>query len=334
MYNSEINFSLWCDFIERSFLENDFQKIIENGVVNGATSNPAIFKQAILESKVYKDEIKKLSSLSAKEIYEDIACEDIRRAAALLDGLYQKGDDGYISIEIDPRLCDDVKGSIEEGKRLYEKIGKKNVMIKVPATKAGYEITEELIADGINVNITLIFAPKQAKLSLEAIRKAHQRLKKEVEFPQVVLSVFVSRFDRKLDALLSEKNIKTSLTGIYNASKIYNMVKSQNIINTRTLFASTGVKGGGLEPDYYIKELLCPNAVNTAPLKTIEAFLNEDDISSKSTMSNALIDEYFKTLENQGIDMEKVYDELMSEGLEAFKIAFNEILEGIDRQKI
>ena len=330
MFLEDIKFSLWCDFIERSFLQNDFKKLIDNGVVNGATSNPAIFKEAILNSSIYKAEIKKFDNLSAKEIYEELACEDIRLAAGILEPLYEKGDDGFISIEIDPRLCDDAKESIEEGKRLYEKIGKKNVMIKVPATEAGYEVIEELVSKGINVNVTLVFSPLQAKLSLQAVKRGQQKIVAGKDLPQIVISVFVSRFDRKLDGKLLEKNIKTSLTGIFNATKIYNMIESQHIINTRTLFASTGVKGDNLQSDYYIKELLYPNSINTAPLKTIDAFLQNKDFISKDPLSNSVIDEYFKVLENQGIDMQKVYSELMQEGVLAFKKAFDEILSTLD----
>ena len=331
MFLEDIKFSLWCDFVERSFLQNEFKKLIDNSVVNGATSNPAIFKEAILNSPIYKNEIKKLSSKSAKEIYEELACEDIKLAADILEPLYEKDDDGFISIEIDPRLCDDAKGSIEEGKRLYEKIGKKNVMIKVPATNAGYEVIEELVGEGINVNVTLVFSPLQTKLSLQAIKRGQQKMGVGKDLPQVVISVFVSRFDRKLDSKLSEKNIKTSLTGIFNASKIYNMIENQHIINTRTLFASTGVKGGDLPSDYYIKELLYPNSINTAPLKTIDALLKNRDFLPKEPLSNDIIDEYFKVLENQGIDMDKVYEELMKEGIEAFKVAFSDILETLKK---
>lgn len=329
MFVEDIKFSLWCDFVERSFLQNEFKELIGNGVVNGATSNPAIFKEAILNSPIYKAEVKKLGNLSAKEIYEELACEDIKAAADILEPLYEKNDDGFISIEIDPRLCDDAKESIEEGKRLFEKIGKKNVMIKVPATEAGYEVIEELVSEGINVNITLVFSPLQAKLSLQAIKRAHQKIKAGKDFPQVVISVFVSRFDRKLDSRLIEKNIKPSLTGIYNATKIYNIIEEQHIINVRTLFASTGVKGDGLDSDYYVKELLYPNSINTAPLKTIEAFLKEKEFLPKKPLSNDIIDEYFNVLKYQKIDVEKVYDELLRDGLRAFKVAFDEILDAL-----
>ncbi len=325
----DINFSLWCDFIERDFLKSGFKELVENGVVNGATSNPAIFKAAITSSPAYKEDIKRLSDKTPKEIYEELACKDIKDAATILEPLYKKGDDGFISIEIDPTLCDDAKASIEEGKRLYKKIGKDNVMIKVPATEAGYEAIEELLKDGINVNITLIFSPLQTKKSLDAIKRAWQQMDTLKNFPQVVISVFVSRFDRKLDETLLNKNIKPSLTGIYNATKIYNMIESAKLINVRTLFASTGVKGDNLPKDYYIKELLYPNAINTAPLKTIESFLNSNTKEVKDPISNKEIDDYFNVLEQQGIDLDKVYNDLMNEGVNAFKEAFKEMLGSI-----
>ena len=325
----DINFSLWCDFIERDFLKGGFKELVENGTVNGATSNPAIFKAAIINSPSYKEDIKELSNKTPKEIYEELACKDIKDAATILEPLYKKGDDGFISIEIDPTLCDDAKASIEEGKRLYKKIGKENVMIKVPATEAGYEVIEELLKEGINVNVTLIFSPLQTKKSLDAINRAWQKIGKDKNFPQVVISVFVSRFDRKLDEILLSRNIKPALTGIFNATKIYNIIESAKIINVRTLFASTGVKSDNLPKDYYIKELLYPNAINTAPLQTIDAFLKLKEIRPKDPLSNDEIDNYFKVLNNQGIFIEDVYEELMSEGIEAFKIAFQEILKNL-----
>lgn len=327
MFLDDDRFSLWCDFIERGFLQHDFKKLVDKKIVNGATSNPAIFKTSILTSNSYKGDIKKLKGKTPKEIYEELACEDIKEAAKILMPLFKKNDDGFISIEIDPRLCDDAKGSIEEGKRLFEKINSKNVMIKVPATEAGYEVIEELLSSGINVNVTLVFSPTQAKLSLQAIQRGQQKIAKFINFPQTVISVFVSRFDRKLDELLMQKNIKTSLTGIFNASKIYNMIESFNLINVRTLFASTGVKGDNLPKDYYVKELLYRNCINTAPLKTIDEFVKNKNFTPKEILPDNTINEYFQVLKEQNIDMDKIYDELISDGLEAFKIAFDEILQ-------
>ena len=327
MCNEEINFSLWCDFVERSFLENEFEELIKNNVVNAATSNPAIFKAAFLGSAAYQKDKERLAQKSAKEVYEALAIQDISLAAQKLENLYRQGKDGFISIEVDPFLCDDAKGTIEEGRRLYSLIGKENVMIKVPATDAGYAAMEELMSEGINVNATLIFSPKQAQNVVEAFQRATIRFKDNYEgkkIPQGVVSVFVSRFDSKLDKLLQELNLPESKVGIYNAIKIYDLIESYNLTNVRTLFASTGVKRVDLEADYYIKELLFKNSINTAPLATIKAFIQSKEMEEKTLTKEH--EEFFVLLEKNDIQMEKVYNELMNEGLDAFKEAFKEIL--------
>ena len=161
------NFSLWCDFIENSFLDNEFLDLLSCGI-NGATSNPAIFKNAILTSPIYKDKILKLRSKKAKEIYEELAIIDIQKAADKLSPLFYQGNDGYISFEIDPRLHDNTTLSLGEAKRLYTSIAKDNVMIKIPATKASYEVMYELMKNGISVNATLIFSLEQSQKCFEA----------------------------------------------------------------------------------------------------------------------------------------------------------------------
>jgi transaldolase len=330
----EANFSLWCDFIERDFLENDFSKLLENPLINGATSNPAIFKDAFLKSPAYKSDIEQLSGKSAKEIYEALAVKDIKKAANILYPLYKKDDDGFISIEIDPLLCDDFEGSLKEAKRLNAAIDEPNVMIKVPATNAGFKVMRELMSLGINVNATLIFSPTQAQNCLDAFAAGLEEFKKidlDKPNPKAVISVFVSRFDRKLNEKLLNKKIDLNLVGVINASMIYNLIEAREIKEVRTLFASTGVKGDDLKADYYIKELLFKNSVNTAPLSTIEAFLKNDDIDIIKPMSDSEIDNFFTSLKEADIDMKSIYDELMSEGLEAFKEAFKEILKELEK---
>ncbi len=319
----DINFSLWCDFIERDFLKGEFSELIEKSVFNGATSNPAIFKSAFLNSSSYDEDKKRLKGRSAKEIYEALAVEDIKLAAKRLLPLYERGYDGFISIEVDPLLCDDAKGTIEEGRRLYSEIGYPNVMIKVPATDAGYEAMETLMSEGININATLIFSPNQAKKCLDAFERASRKI--DMNLPKGVISVFVSRFDSKLDDKLEKLGIKVAKVGIYNATKIYNLIESRGLKNVRTLFASTGVKRDDLEPDYYIRELLYENSVNTAPLKTILEFIKKDRANLKT--SDIEYEDFFKNLEDNGIDLNRVYEELLDEGIEAFKKAFREILD-------
>ena len=327
MYVEDLKFSLWCDFVERSFLDGEFVELLEKKIVNGATSNPAIFKSAILTSRAYKDDIKALAGKSAKEKYEVLATKDIKKAAKRLLPLYEKGDDGFISIEVDPFLCDDTQGTIKEGKRLFEQIGMPNVMIKVPATPAGYEAMSALMSMGVNVNATLIFSVGQTQKCLEAFSRG-KNLFKGQKLPNAVISVFVSRFDRKLDKELEKLDLPTAKVGIYNAIKVYELIEGYGLDNVRTLFASTGVKGDDLEADYYIRGLLLRNSINTAPLNTIKYFINSNKNVGKAKVNDD-INNFFSKLEDKGIKMDKVCDDLIEENLQSFKDAFKEILNAL-----
>jgi transaldolase len=326
MYIEELKFSLWADFIERDYLDNEFKDLIKDGLINGATSNPAIFKNAILNSPAYKTQLSTLAGLSAKEKYEALAMFDIKKAADILRPLFDKGDDGYVSIEVDPTLCDDSLASIEEGKRLFNAMDKPNIMIKVPATNAGYIAMKELTSLGIPVNATLIFKKDQALKCATAFKEGNEIFGEKVD---TVISVFVSRIDRTLDELLQKKKIETALSGIYNSANIYAAVESMNVRGCRTLFASTGVKGDSLVPHYYIENLLAYNSVNTAPVETILAFKKDGKKESKLPISPELINTHFRTLDEIGIDFEAVLDKQISDGLEAFKEAFTDILESL-----
>ena len=330
MVNRDINFSLWLDFIERDYLKNEFGKLLEQGIVNGATSNPAIFANAITTSPAYKEQLDSLEGKSAKEKYEALAIEDIKTAAQMLRPLYDDGNDGYISIEVDPFLCNDTQGTIEEGKRLFKAIGEPNVMVKVPATQAGYEAMTALMEDGISVNATLVFSPKQATQCFKAMTKGISQCEQfgscRVE---AVISVFVSRFDRALDVELEASGIDPYKTGIYNAAKIYNMIEGNKVPNIRALFASTGVKGDALEANYYIKGLMAAHSVNTAPLATIEAHLETNETAEVLPIENAVLNGYFMNLEDNGFNMDDIYKQLLDEGLVAFEESFANMLEQI-----
>ncbi|MCT7581896.1 transaldolase [Aliarcobacter butzleri] len=320
----EINYSLWCDFIERDFLENRFKEIIKNGIIQGATSNPAIFESSITTSVAYKQQLDMLQANNEKTIYEELALTDIKRAAFLLDDLHKKdADDGFISIEVDPLLCDDAAGTIEEGIRLYSSINAENVMIKIPATDAGYIAMRELTSRGINVNATLIFSPQQAIKCAQALDEGIKDSNKDIK---AVISVFVSRFDRLMDNDLSNKGLQKSKLGIINATKCYYEVTKFENSNIRTLFASTGVKGNELNPSYYIDNLIYPNSVNTAPLATIEDWLTDGKKEQTAIMSEVDCDKYFELLKDKGIKMEEVYEKLLVDGLESFKNSFKDLL--------
>lgn len=320
----DINFSLWCDFIERDFLENRFQEIIADSTIHGATSNPSIFASSITSSVAYKQQLDMLQANSEKTIYEELALTDIKRAAELLAKQNRKNsDDGFISIEVDPLLCDDASLTIEEGLRLYQTINADNVMIKIPATPAGYIAMRELTSRGIHVNATLIFSVEQA---INCAKALDEGIKDSNKDTKAVISIFVSRFDRLLDSQMTIKGLPTAKLGIVNATKCYHEIEKFKNQNIRTLFASTGVKGNELNPSYYVDNLIFPNSVNTAPLATIEAWLKEGKKEQSTILSEDECNSYFDDLSKNGIDIEKANAELLSEGIESFKVSFKDLL--------
>jgi transaldolase len=330
MVNRTLGYSLWLDFVERTFLQEGFPKLIKEGIINGATSNPAIFASAIHTSPAYKEQLHTLEGLSAKEKYEALAIEDIRTAAQALRANYDEGDDGYISLEVDPFLSNDTEGTIAEGQRLFKTIGEPNVMIKVPATEAGYEAMRVLLSMGVSVNATLIFSPKQAQKCIDAMKQGLTTFENSGGGRcNAVISIFVSRFDRLLDTQLQEKGLALAKTGIYNAAKIYNLIEEANVPSVRTLFASTGVKGDDLPPAYYMQGLYGAHAINTAPLTTIQAFQNDTPPKETLPINATLIETHFEKLAQSGIHMDEVYQKLLHDGLVAFEDAFSAMLEGL-----
>jgi transaldolase len=326
MYLEDLKFSLWADFIEREYLDNEFRDLVKDKIVNGATSNPAIFKNAILTSNAYKDQLSGLASLTPKEKYEAVAIYDIQKAADILNPLYEIGDDGYVSIEVDPFLCDDAEATIAEGERLYKEIDRKNVMIKVPATQAGYEAMRVLSSKGIPVNATLIFKKDQALRCAEAFREGARAYGAKVD---TVISVFVSRIDRALDAILTKNGIDAALSGIYNSADIYAEIQKMNVEGCRVLFASTGVKDDSLAAHYYIEKLLAYNSVNTAPVDTIKAFHANGEKKAALPIDSKIIAEHFKKIKSLDIDLQSVLDKQIDDGLKSFKDAFRDILESL-----
>ncbi len=324
----DINFSIWCDFIQRDFLENRFIDLVENKTIYGATSNPAIFQQSITSTDSYNQQITMLKANHPKRIYEELAITDIKRASDILMPLYNiDNNDGFISLEVDPNLCDDTMGTIEEGARLHSLIGNDNVMIKVPATPNGYLAMRELTSMGISVNATLVFSPTQALECAKAIDEGIS--KSTVSSVKGVISVFVSRFDRLCNTKFRALDIPTYKLGILNATECYYQIKSIQNSDIRTLFASTGVKGDEVAPTYYIDNLIFDDTINTAPLKTIDDYLDQGSTKPSNIVSKAEIQEFFELLKNKGVKIDKIYKELLDDGLKAFKNSFKELLNKI-----
>ncbi len=308
--------SIWVDYLDREFLDTEFKDLVESGLVNGLTSNPAIFANA-LKKDVYKEDLERLKGKSPKEKYEEIAVKDIQKACDILKPKYDEGDDGYASIEVDPRLINDAKGTVDEALRLVDKIQRDNLMIKIPANEAGYKAMEELAKRGININATLVFSPNQAMQAHEAISKG-----KGIDG---VISVFVSRFDRKLNPLLAMHNLAKDRIGFFNAIKIYNQIEQKGNRNIRTLFASTGVKQSYLPKDYYVQNLYLPHSVLTLPLDVIEE-IKDKELEESFHFQTKHIDAFFSFLTPAGINMQKIYQELFDEGVKAFEEAFEGML--------
>ncbi len=332
MVDDRSRFSLWVDFIERDFIKTGLVDLVNRRVIDGATSNPSIFANAILNSPAYKEQLESLKGLEPKEKYEALAIKDIQDAADVLKVFYDEALEGYVSIEVDPYLSNDTQGTIDEGVRLFKAINRENVMIKVPATNAGYEAMRELMSQGINVNATLIFSPEQAIKTIEAMRAGIGAFEQSgggrVEG---VISVFVSRFDRLLDKKLEGTNIPKAKCGIYNAAKIYNIIAKYNEPAVKILFASTGVKEGqDLPKDYYITNLCAKNSINTAPIETIEAYeANPNKGKLALPIEDSEIENYFNSLKEIGIDINEVYKTLMEDGLKAFEEAFSKMLDSL-----
>jgi transaldolase len=329
MTDKVADFSLWLDFVERDFLAERFGNLLEDGIVNGATSNPAIFSAAISSSPAYKEQLDCLAESCPKEKYEVLAIADIRQAARALLPLYRAGNDGLISLEVDPFLSHDTEGTIAEARRLHEAIGEPNVMIKIPATQAGYAAMRQLAGEGKHINATLVFSPAQARECAEALKAGIESAQAQGKKIEAVISVFVSRFDRLLDPVLVSKEIPPAHTGIYNAAAIYSMIEAYDLPNLRTLFASTGVKGEALAAEYYIRELLAPHSINTAPLATIQAYMLNPATQPKLPIDRATIDGHMARLTAEGIHMDAIYDQLIDEGLQAFRQAFEGMLKAI-----
>jgi len=313
--------SIWVDYLERDFLNKEFKELVESGLVNGITSNPAIFANAITKSDAYKEDIEKLKGKSPEEIYEELAVKDIQTACDVLEEKYDEGDDGFASIEVNPKLANDYKGTIDEALRLVDKIERDNLMIKIPATEAGYKAMSDLAKRGININATLVFSPNQAMQCAEAL----SNLPRSAEG---VISVFVSRFDRMLNNDLAKVNLSKDRVGFFNAIKIYNQINEKRLANVRVLFASTGVKQDYLEKDYYVKQLNLPNSVLTLPLDVIE-YIKDKELESAFEFQTKHIDAFFSFLTPANISMQQTYETLMNEGLKAFEDSFESMLKGL-----
>ncbi len=350
--------SLWFDNIQRKLLTSgQFQKMIESGDIRGITSNPTIFQQAISKSNDYDQDIQTMSwaGMDAESIFYNLAIQDIQNAAALFEPLYTSSNklDGYVSLEVSPTLAHDTQATIDETKRLWERVNRPNLMVKIPATREGIPAIRKVISEGINVNVTLIFSQERYAEVINAyLCGLEDRLQsgQSLEGIASVASFFVSRLDsnidRKLAALGTEKSKSMSgKAAVANAALAYSLfekefysprfeiLKRNGAQFQRPLWASTSTKN----PDYpdllYVDTLIAPHTVNTVPPKTLTAILDHGNPSVNIAEQQKLVPDVMNTLADLGISMSQATQELEEEGVASFLKAYTDLLHEIDKRK-
>ena len=358
--------SIWYDNIRRALLvSGDLQKKIDEDDLRGVTSNPTIFEKAITGSTDYDDQLRSLvsSGLSVKDIYEALVTDDIARAADILKPVYDKtgGIDGYISLEVSPRLAYDTQGTIEEAERLFNRLGRKNVMIKIPAAQEGLPAIEEAIYRGININVTMIFSIENYERVAEAFIKGLERRAgegKPVDHIASVASFFVSRVDTAIDTDLEYKarhapspEEKARLEGMLGRAAIANAklayqkfkkifhgarfadLKGRGAQVQRCLWASTGTKNPKYSDVLYVDNLIGPETVNTVPPATYTAIRDHGQVALTLERGLEECQALFDQLRAEGIDIRDVTEKLQKDGLASFVTSFDTLAESIESKR-
>lgn len=352
--------SLWLDYIDRPMLHNgELARRITDDVLTGQTSNPAIFEKALAQGTAYDAQIAATTGVaSAWALFEELASTDVRNACDLFRDVYDrtKGVDGYVSLEVSPNVANDAEGTIREARHLWKLVDRPNVMIKVPGTEAGCAALRQLIADGINVNVTLLFAVEaharviEAYLAgLEARATAGQPLDRVAS----VASFFVSRVDTEIDKRLDAMVAAGALTAdaaaalkgkaaVANAKLAYRLfterfsgprwaaLSARGARVQRPLWASTSTKNPSYRDVIYVEELVGPDTVNTLPPATLEAFRDHGETRRSVDVDVDAGTRALAALEAAGISLTSVTDQLLGEGLAQFQKAFDTLLAGLE----
>ena len=359
---AELDQSIWLDYIRRDLIESGkLGRMIKEDGLLGMTSNPSIFEKAIVESHEYDKEIRALAlkGKSVTEIYSALSLGDVQSAADNFKPVYDKtdGKDGYVSLEVNPHLAHDTKGTIEEARGLWSALNRPNVFIKVPATTEGLPAIEQLISEGINVNVTLLFGlPRYREVAAAYIAGIEARLAQGKPVKQVasVASFFVSRIDALVDPLLEERiaqspnqtqlaqkaHGRVAVASAKMAYQIYldifggarfKRLAEKGARAQRLLWASTGTKN----PDYsdvkYIESLIGPNTVNTVPVATLDAYRDHGDPKSRLTQDIEEAGSILKGLSELGISIDKVTQQLEDEGVEKFSAPFDKLMKALEK---
>ena len=347
--------SIWFDSISRDLMESgELQRLVDLGIT-GVTSNPTIFEKAVSEGASYDEALTRHldTETDAARVFESLAIEDIRHAADVLRPAYERTDgaDGFVSIEVNPMLARDAAGTVDEARRLFQAIGRPNVMIKVPGTDEGMPAVYSLIASGVNVNVTLLFGLSAYRNAATAyieglqdyLRGGGDRLGRVAS----VASFFVSRVDTAVDRLLDEAEaaMLKGKTAVANAKLAY--AEFQRIFASepfaslsragarvqRPLWASTSAKNPAYSPTLYVDTLVGPHTVNTMPPATLATFLEQGEVAETVTHGVEEARAQVEAIESLGISLEWVTDRLLEEGLDAFTGSYHNVLERVERKR-
>jgi transaldolase len=354
---SALGQSVWIDYLSRDLLETgELERMMQEDAVVGVTSNPTIFQKAIAGGNRYDEQLKEVLDSGEddpKEIFLQLSSRDIAAACDLLRQVWDggKGLDGYVSWEVDPTLAYERDATIAEARRLHEWIDRPNLYVKIPATEPGLAAIEEMISEGRNINVTLIFSLDRHKAVMEAYIRGLERLVENGGDPSTVHSVasfFVSRVDTETDKRLDEVGGHDELKGklgIANAKLAYqnyletfsgprwDALEAKGATKQRCLWASTSTKNPEYRDVLYVEELLGPATVNTMPEETIEAFQDHGRVEETLTKDVDAARKLFDDLAAAGIDYDDVVEVLEREGVQKFSDSFDELKEGIQSKR-
>jgi len=353
--------SIWLDFIDRTILRNgELQRRIRDEALTGMTSNPSIFEKALAEGTVYDDQIQSASGdFTAMELFELIATSDVRSACDIFAPVFERtnGYDGFVSIEVSPSAANDAKATISEGARLWATVNRPNVMIKVPGTVEGAKAVRQLTADGVNVNITLLFSIDAHKSVIDAYMSGlEDRIAagKRIDSIHSVASFFVSRVDtevdKRLDAAMKTTSNPAELDVLHGKAAVANAKLAYKLFQTefgsarwkaiaakggtvqRPLWASTSTKNPAYRDVMYVEDLIGPDTVNTMPPATIDAFADHGVVKRTVDADVGEAQATIDALEKNGVSLKSVTDKLLVDGLASFQKSFDTLVAGLQKK--
>ncbi|MEO8884638.1 MAG: transaldolase [Mucilaginibacter sp.] len=346
--------SIWLDFIDRAIINNGkLKSLIDVDGVRGVTSNPAIFEKAITSSSDYDADIRALSGSASttEELFFGLAVKDIQAAADLFKGVHAEDKmDGYVSLEVSPFLALDTEGTFEQAKKLWKQVDRKNVMIKIPGTQPGLSAIRQSIAQGININVTLLFGLERYRAVTEAYiagLEDHLAAGHSIGHISSVASFFLSRIDVIVDPLLDQKGLgelkgEVAIASAKKAYEIYKEVFSgprweklaaAGAQPQRLLWASTSSKNPAFKDTKYVEALIGPDTVDTVPLETIEAFRDHGIAANTLEPGLDTATEILNRVKAAGINMDEITQTLEDEGIDKFNKPFEKLLKSIEDQQ-